>query len=81
MNDIDRKQNSEHLNAMFTSPGGRILFSRIDEMIKEGWESFIAMPVSQKTSKAAFNYQARYEVLKSLKEWVIDEIRIGKDLA
>ena len=81
MTDEDRKQKAEYLDAMIHSPGGDILFKRIDEMIIEGWDSFIKMPVAQKTSKLAFNYQARYEVLKSLREWVLDEIKVGKDLA
>jgi hypothetical protein len=81
MEDIDRKQRAEYLESMITSPGGKILFEHIDEAIKEGWQEFIKLPVSQKTSKMAFNYQARYEALKGLVEWVKDEIRVGKDLA
>ncbi len=81
MEDIDRKQRAEYLESMLTSPGGKILFEHIDEAIKEGWQEFIKLPVAQKTSKMAFNYQARYEALKGLVEWVKDEIRVGKDLA
>jgi len=81
MEDIDRKQQAADLESMMTSPGGKILFRYIDEAIKEGWEDFIKLPVAQKTSKMAFNYQARYEALKGVAEWVKDEIRVGKDLA
>jgi len=78
MNDEDRKQNADYLNSMLTSPGGQILFKHIDDMIADGWNEFIALPVLQKTNKAAFNAQAKYEVLKNLKEWVKDEIRLAE---
>jgi hypothetical protein len=80
MTNDEREQNAAYLESMLFSPGGNILFKHIDEMIVEGWEKFIALPVLEKTSKAAFNYQAQYEVLKKLREWVNDEIRLAKDL-
>lgn len=80
MTNEEREQNAAYLENMMLSPGGALLFKHIDEMITDGWNSFIALPVSQKTNKAAFNYQAQYEVLKKLREWVNDEIRLAKDL-
>ena len=64
---------------MVGSPGGRILIERINEQIREGWDEFIKLPVSEKTGKAAFNFQAKYEVLRNLKTWIDDEIRCGKE--
>lgn len=78
MNDLERQQNAEYLESMMRSPGGQIFFKHIDEMIVEGWEDFIKLPVAQKTNKAAFNAQAKYEVLKGLKSWIEDEIRLAK---
>jgi len=77
MTEEDREQRSEYLRAMIESPGGTIFFKHIEDEIVSGWESFISLPVTQKTSKAAFNHQAKYEVLKNLKEWVQSEIRLG----
>lgn len=79
MNDTERQERADYLRDMMASPGGRILIAHIDEEIKTGWEQFISMPVAQKTSKAAFNYQAKYDVLKNLKEWIDSEIRIGEN--
>lgn len=80
MNDQDRKQRAEYLRSMLTSPGGQIFFKHIDEEIVSGWDEFIKLPVAEKTNKAAFNYQAKYEALKNLKAWIEDEIRIALDL-
>ncbi len=76
----ERAQNADYLENMMRSPGGILLFKHIEEEITRGWDEFIKLPVAQKTSKAAFNYQAKYEVLKGIKEWVEDEIRLCKDL-
>lgn len=78
MTDADRQERADYLRDMMASPGGRILIAHIDEEIKTGWDEFIKMPVAQKTNKAAYNYQARYDVLKNLKEWIDSEIRLGE---
>jgi hypothetical protein len=76
MTDEQRKQRAHDLLALLESPGGRILLNHIEEEIADGWNSFIALPVAQKTNKAAFNHQARYDVLKNLKEWIYSEISV-----
>ena len=68
--------NREDLKGAICSPGGEYLLHHIDDQIKEGWEKFIALPVAQKTSKAAFNSQAQYEVLKRLKDWIESECKM-----
>ncbi len=77
MTEQERRTISAELRAMYESAGGKIFFRHIETEIKEGWEKFIALPVMEKTSKAAYNYQARYEVLKNLKEWLATEIKLG----
>lgn len=74
----DRKLRSSYLQSLLDSPGGELLFKHIDEEIKDGWEQFIALPVLQKTSKHALNQQARYDVLKGIKEWIKSEIKLGE---
>jgi hypothetical protein len=68
------EQNRADLRDIINSPGGRYLLNHIQEQSKDGWDKFIALPVAQKTSKEAFNCQARYEVLKHLVEWIKSEI-------
>jgi hypothetical protein len=80
MTDEEKEDRSRTLKAMMESPAGKILIKHIDDEMKAGWDHFIALPVSQKTNKAAFNYQAQYEVLRNLKDWIDSEIRVGEDL-
>jgi len=75
--DEEREIRANQLKSMMESPGGVILFKHIEEEMKDGWDEFIGLPVAQKTSKAAFNYQARYEVLTNLKAWIESEIKLG----
>ena len=79
MTDEEKEERSLLLKAVIESPGGQIIFNHIDDEMKAGWDEFISLPVAQKTSKAAFNYQARYEVLRNLKDWIDGEIRLGED--
>lgn len=58
--------------------GWRVVIEEIESRQKEGWEKFIALPVDQKTSKASFHYQARYDELKSLVEWIQTTIEEGE---
>lgn len=78
MEEIDQKQKADYLKSMITSPGGKILLKHIEEEIVDGWERFIALPVDQKTSKAAYSHSSRYQVLKDLKEWIASEIKVGQ---
>lgn len=78
MDDEQRKLNAGYLKSMATSPGGVILLKHIEDEIVDGWEKFIALPCDQKTSKAAITHQARYIVLKDLKEWLVSEIKLGE---
>lgn len=68
----------QKLQELLDSEGGIILMRHVEEEIKDGWEKFIALPVNQKTSKAAYNYQAKYEVLRDLKDWISSTIRANK---
>jgi hypothetical protein len=78
MNDIDRATRATQLNEMVATDGWQVVASHIEEEIVNGWEEFIKLPVAQKTNKAAYNYQAKYEVLKDLKEWITSEIKMGQ---
>ena len=77
MTDEERKHRAYSLKNAIESEGGKILMEHIDGEIKDGWEAFISLPVLQKTSKMALNHQARYDVLKGLKDWVESEIRVA----
>lgn len=74
----ERKNRSIHLKNLLDSPGGDILFRHIEEEMRDGWDTFIGLPVLQKTSKLALNHQARYDVLKGIKEWINSEIKLGE---
>ena len=76
--DEERKQKANYLTSMMSSPGGQILFKHINEEIQEGWDKFIDLPVEKKTSKAAYDAQARYKALKAIREWVDEEIKAGQ---
>lgn len=78
MTDEERKFYSEALEAMWNSTGGKLLRSHIEEEMRQGWEDFIDLPVDKKTSKAAYDAQAKYKVGKGIIEWVESELRIGK---
>jgi len=65
------------LRALTLIQGYKHLENHIDSEIREGWEKFIALPAEKKTSKAAYHFQAKYEVLKDLKEWINESIRHG----
>jgi len=78
LTDEQRKIRSQHLRDIKDSIGGRILLDHIEEEIKDGWESFIDLPVDKKTSKQSYDYQAKYKVLKNLKDWIDTEIKLGE---
>lgn len=71
----DVAQVRQDLKAIIESSGGIYLMSHIREQMDQGWREFIKLPVLQKTSKAAFNYQARYDEMKKLVDWIEDEIK------
>ena len=77
MTDEQRKVNAGFLKEVIESEGGKLILSHINEEIRDGWEKFIALPALQKTGKQALNYQARYDVLKDLKDWIASEIKLG----
>lgn len=60
------------------SRGYKQLEKHINETIQEGWDNFIKLSPEKKTSKASFHYQAQYQVLKDLKDWITDSIRSGE---
>jgi hypothetical protein len=78
MTDEEIKLKADYLKSMMQSPGGALLLKHIEEECKDGWEKFIALPVDKKTSKAAYDAQARYAVLRDLKDWILSEIKIGQ---
>jgi hypothetical protein len=80
MTDNEKEFIGKSLEEVLSSDGGRILMAHIESEIKEGWDTFIDLPVAQKTSKNAFNYQAKYEVLRNLKDWITDQIKLGKQI-
>ena len=71
MDELD--ENRKHIKQAFHSPGGKLILKYIDDEIVTGWEKFIALPVEKKTSKAAYDAQAKYKVLKEFKDWLISE--------
>jgi hypothetical protein len=72
------EQNRHDLQAAINSPGGRYLMKYIDEQITYGWEKFIALPVDKKTSKQSYDSQAKYKVLKDIKDWINSEVNMVK---
>ena len=70
-------QNRIDLKAVVYSPGGKYLLAHIEEEIVAGWEKFIALPVEKKTSKASYDAQARYKVLKDLRDWIDTESKMA----
>lgn len=67
-------QNRQALKDIRNTPGFHYLVEHINELSKEGWDKFIDLPVEKKTSKASYDAQAKYKVLKELKEWIDSEI-------
>ena len=58
-----------YLKTILHEPGGQILVAHIEQMSEEGFKEFIDMPVDKKTSKAAYDAQAKYKKLRELLEW------------
>jgi len=73
MDEIEDKRKA--LKAAINTLGVAYLVSHIKEQMQDGVDKFIQLPVAQKTSKASFNFQARYDVLKNLLDWIDTEIR------
>jgi len=74
--DEARKQRISDLQNLLTHRGWEIFAAHVQEEIEDGWNKFIELPVEKKTSKAAYDAQAKYKVHKSLLEWISDEIRM-----
>jgi len=51
----------------------------MEEIRDDGWKNFIKLPVAQKTSKASFNEQAKYEVMQKLLDEIETEIGLLED--
>ena len=77
MNETKAQIDSINLSQMIVMPGWRLFVEEATERQKRGWEDFIALPVDQKTSKAAFHHQAQYDAIKGLLEWVKGTIEEG----
>ena len=75
---LERENRGAALEHLKITYGYQILAKHIEEKIVEGWEKFIALDPEKKTSKTAYHYQAQYEVLKDLKEWIEEEIKLSK---
>lgn len=75
----DRKRRAFAIRSISATEGMQEVIKHIDEEIQEGWEKFINLPVDKKTSKMAYNCQARYSVLKDLKEWIIDQVKYANN--
>ncbi len=75
----EREIRGSALEYLKTTQGYCELEKHIQETIKAGWEKFIALDPEKKTSKTAYHYQAQYEVLKDLLEWIDEEIKLSKN--
>lgn len=75
---MEREEIAQALKEMKASNGWAYFEKMIKDKMTAGWEEFIALPVAQKTSKAAFNYQAKYEVLRDLLSALDKEIEISQ---
>jgi len=62
MTDDERKIRTACLNEMVATDGWKIVVSHIKESIVDGMEGFMSLPVDRKTSKAAYEYTAKYKV-------------------
>ncbi len=58
-----------YLKAILNEPGGQILMAHLEEMSNQGFKEFIDLPVDKKTSKAAYDAQAKYKKLQEVIEW------------
>jgi hypothetical protein len=71
---------SRVLRDLTSLPGWKVLKSEcLDEIATGGWEKFIKMPVDQKTSKKAYEQQARWSVVQEILEFVETGIKEGMD--
>lgn len=68
---------SERLRRMVQTDGYQDLIDEIQERQNDGWRKFIKLPVAQKTGKMAQKFQADYEVLGDILEWVNETIAAG----
>ena len=66
------------MQELVNSDGGKVLLKHIADESKDGWNAFIDLPAEKKTSKAAYDAQALYKVLRNLQDWIDSEIKIGK---
>ena len=76
--EIEEVNRANALRTMLNESQGYLyLIEHINSEIQFGWEKFIDMPVDKKTSKTAYDFQARYKVLKDLKDWIAECINLG----
>ena len=69
----DREEHFRLMRDLAQSPWFSALLADLDEEIKDGWETFISLPVEKKTTKKAQEHQAAYLVLKRFKERILAE--------
>jgi len=74
----EAEHKAKSLRDVKNMPGWKYVEAEINARIKEGWEEFICLPVDQKTSKAAFQHQARYTENKGILEWIEGAIVEGQ---
>lgn len=79
MTDIERQLAGEDMSLLRDSRAGQRLIKELKRRSDEGWNKFIALPIGLKTESVAVEAQANYTVLKSVLEWIEDEIRQGQE--
>ena len=73
----DKEQHKARaLAEMVNGDGWAYFVAEIKERQVAGWEKFIALPAEKKISKVAYDYQARYTVLRDALSWPDEQIRI-----
>jgi hypothetical protein len=80
MNPTKAQLRSKALRDMKAMPGWEDLkVNCLDEISDGGWRKFIKLPVDQKTSKKAYEQQARYSVIQEILEWIETGIAEGME--
>ena len=69
MTDADTIARGSRLRSVRDLPGWTDVVAYCDDISTEGWETFIDLPVEQKTGKKAQYYQSQSRVLKEFLRW------------
>ena len=73
----DKEQHKARaLAELVGSDGWGYFVAEMLERQESGWEKFIALSAEKKIAKVAYDYQARYTVLRDALSWPDEQIRI-----